>query len=48
MKSKGHLYIYIQQVFVNDQIKNYINKCLLQHVEEELHIPKTIIVFGAG
>jgi hypothetical protein len=48
MKSKGHLYIYIQQIFDKDQIKNYINKRLLYHTGKELHVPRTIIVFGLG
>jgi hypothetical protein len=49
MKRKGHLYIYIQQVFGKGQIKKiYINKYPLQHTGEELHVPRTIIVFGLG
>jgi hypothetical protein len=41
MKSKRHLYI--QQVFGRDQIQNlYINKRLLQHAGDELHITRTI------
>jgi hypothetical protein len=49
MKSKGHLYSYIQQVFGKGQIIFlYINKCLLQHTGEELHVPRTVIVVGLG
>jgi hypothetical protein len=43
MKSKGHLYIYIQQV---SNKTNYINKYLLQHTGKELHVLRTVIVFG--
>jgi hypothetical protein len=46
MKSKGHLYIYIQQVFDKCQIIFLdINKYLLQYTGEELHVPRIIIVF---
>jgi hypothetical protein len=50
MKSKGHLYIYTRQIIGKGQIiiYIYINKYLVQHTEEELHIPRTIIVFRLG
>jgi hypothetical protein len=49
MKSKRHLYIYIQQAFGKGSNNYfYINKYLLQHTGEELHVPRTIIVFGLG
>jgi hypothetical protein len=47
MKSKGHRYIYIHQVFGKSQIIFlYINNYLLQHTGEELYVPRTVIVFG--
>jgi hypothetical protein len=46
MKRKKHLYIYSQQVFGKGQIIFFINKYLLQHTREELHVPRTVIVFG--
>jgi hypothetical protein len=48
MKNKGHLYIYIQQVFGKDKKKIILNKRLLQHAEEELHVSRTINIFGLG
>jgi hypothetical protein len=47
MKSKGHLYIYIHQVF--SKIKSKLlstNERLLQHTERELQSPETIIIIG--
>jgi hypothetical protein len=48
MKSKEHLYIYIYQVFGKNQIFFLINKDLLQHIGEELHVSRTVIVFRLG
>jgi hypothetical protein len=48
MKNKGHLYIYIHQVFGKSQMIFYINDYLLQHTGEELHVLGTIIVFELG
>jgi hypothetical protein len=45
MKSKGRLYIYIHQVFDKSQII-FFNKYLLQYTGEELHVSRTVIVFG--
>jgi hypothetical protein len=47
MKSNGHLYIYIHQVF--SKIKSKFlstNKSLLQHTEGELQSPETSIIIG--
>jgi hypothetical protein len=47
MKSKGHLYIYIHQVF--NKIKSMFsstNRSLLQHTEGELQSPGSIIIIG--
>jgi hypothetical protein len=47
MKRKGHLYIYIHQVF--SKIKSMFlstNKSLLQHNKGELQSPRTIIIIG--
>jgi hypothetical protein len=47
MKSKGHLYIYIHQVFSKIKLKFLsTNKRLLQHTERELQSPETIIIIG--
>jgi hypothetical protein len=48
MKNKGHLYIYIHQVFGKESNKKIINKYLLQHTGEELHVLRTVIVFRLG
>jgi hypothetical protein len=47
MKSMGHLYIYIHQVF--GKIKSMFlstNKSLLQHTERELQSSRTSIIIG--
>jgi hypothetical protein len=43
-----HLYIYIHRVFGKGQIKKIINKYLLQHTGEELHVPRSVIIFRLG
>jgi hypothetical protein len=42
MKNKGHLYIYIHQVFNKELNKKFINKYLLQRTVEKLRV----LVFG--
>jgi hypothetical protein len=47
MKSKGHLYIYIHQVFSKIKSKKLsTNKGLLQHTKGELQSLGTIIIIG--
>jgi hypothetical protein len=47
MKSKGHLYIYVCQVFSKIKSKFLLtNKSLLQHTKGELRSLGTIIIIG--
>jgi hypothetical protein len=47
-KKGASIYLYPTGIWQGSNKKIYINKYLLQHTGEELHVPRTIIVFGLG
>jgi hypothetical protein len=47
-KQGASIYLYPLGIWKESNKFFLINKDLLQHTGEELHVPKTVIIFGLG